>query len=88
MTQYGALGFQSIEVLIENNFGNPPSQGDLQQWEQSANLLTVPVLGDGSQTTWSPYEVDYYIPTIVHIGADMTILSVDEMISDPGVFIP
>ena len=31
MTQYGALGFQSIEVLIENNFGNPPCQGDLQQ---------------------------------------------------------
>ena len=88
MNHYGDQGFQSIEVLIENNFGNAPSQGDLQQWAQLANLQTVPVLSDGSYSTWPAYEVDYYIPTIVHIGPDMSILSIDEAISDPGVFLP
>lgn len=88
MVQYGDQGFQSIEVLIENNFGNAPSQSDLQQWAQSASLQTVPVLADSSYANWSQYEKDYYIPTIVHLGPDMTVLSVDEMISDPGVFLP
>ena len=88
MIQFGDRGFQSIEILIENNFGSTPTQSDLQQWAQSAGLQTVPVLADNNYATWSPYEVDYYIPTIVHFGPDMTVLSIDEGISNPGVFLP
>ena len=49
-------------------------------------MENIPVLADASQI-WVQFEQDFYIPTIVHIGPDMTILSVDEGISDPGQFI-
>ena len=51
-------------------------------------MLTVP---RGYQ--WFPYglyfryEADRYIPTFVHLGPDMTVLSVDEAVSDPGEFL-
>ena len=88
MNQYGAQGFQSIDVLIENSYGQTPSESDLQQWAQAAGMQTVPVLSDAGYTNWAQYEVDFYIPTIIHLGPDMTVLSVDEGISDPGYFIP
>ena len=50
-------------------------------------METIPVLADASKAVWSQFEVDFYIPTIVHLAPDMTVLSVDEMISDPGQFI-
>ena len=53
-----------------------------------ASLETVPVLADAGYSVWATYEVDFYIPTIIHLGPDMTVLSVDEMISNPGTFIP
>ena len=45
------------------------------------------MLSDTSKSVWIEFEQDFYIPTIVHLGPDMTVLSVDEMISDPGQFI-
>ena len=87
MNQYGDRGFQAIDVLIENSSGNTPSQEDLARWAQAAGMQTVPVLADSSYATWAQYEVDFYIPTIIHLGPDMTVLSVDQAISDPGQFI-
>ncbi len=88
MAAYESDGFQSIEVLIENNYGSAPSQAELGQWANTAGLQTVPVLNDGAYTNWVQYEKDFYIPTTVFIGPDMTVLSVDEGISNPGYFIP
>ncbi len=88
MTEYGADGFQAIDILIENNYGSAPSQSELGQWASAAGMQTVPVLSDGNYTNWAQYEQDFYIPTIVHIGPDMTVLAVDEWITDPGYFIP
>ena len=56
-------------------------------WADAGGMETVPVLSDASQTVWAEFEQDFYIPTIVHLGPDMTVLSVDEMITDPGQFI-
>ncbi len=50
-------------------------------------METIPVLSDASQSVWIEYEHDFYIPTIVHLGPDMTVLSVDEGVTDPGGFI-
>ncbi len=86
MTQYGASGFQAIDVLIEDNYGNSPSQSE--QWAVMAGMQTVAVLADSNYATWSQYEQDFYIPTIVHLGPDMTVLSIDQGITDPGYFIP
>lgn len=35
---------------------------------------------------WPFFERDWGIPTIAHLGPDMTVLSVDEGISDPRRF--
>ena len=45
------------------------------QWADNAGMETVPVLSDSSQSVWISYEHDFYIPTVVHLGPDMTVLS-------------
>ena len=50
-------------------------------------MSTIPVLDNAAQDVWVYYERDFGIPTIVHIGPDMTVLSVDEGISSPAGFI-
>ncbi|MBN1334510.1 MAG: hypothetical protein JXB39_00960 [Deltaproteobacteria bacterium] len=66
---------------------------DLGEWADENDLVTVPVLQVPSGYQWFPtglyyrYEADMYIPTFVHIGPDMTFLSVDEGITDPGAFL-
>ncbi len=75
--EYGPMGFQAIEVLIEDQGGNAPDQADLQSWASSFGLTTVPVLSDASQTAWPAFETDWGIPTVVHIGPDMKVLEVD-----------
>ena len=72
--------------MTENNSGSVPSQEDLQQWADAGEMETVPVLAD-APGIWVQFEQDFYIPTIVHLGPDMTVLSIDEGISDPGMFI-
>ncbi len=77
-------------MLSENNSGQPPSQQNLQQWEQQYGMSSIPVLGLTSQDTdeWSDlayiYEADLYIPTMYHLGPDMTVLGADTGSSDPG----
>ena len=85
--EYSADGFQAIEILIQDQGSNPPDTADLQDWASDFDLETVPVLDDGEYAVWPYYELDWGIPTVVHIGPDMTVLSVDEYIYDPGTFI-
>jgi thiol-disulfide isomerase/thioredoxin len=86
--RYAADGFQMIEVLIEDVQGNNPDSSDLQTWESTYRMETVPVLDEGAQNTWPTFEVDYGIPTLVHLGPDMSVLSIDEGETDPGRYIP
>lgn len=80
-------GFQAIEIITENNYGSAPSQDELQDWADAGEMETIPVLSDTSQSVWIEFEQDFYIPTIVHLGPDMTVLSVDEAITSPSQFI-
>ena len=50
-------------------------------------MTTVPVLGDGNYIAWPYYEADWYIPTVVHLGPNMEVLSVDQGITDPSPFL-
>jgi hypothetical protein len=77
-------GFQLIDILSENLNEGPPSQQDLQQWANWAGMSTIPVLSDPSSNATFVFEWDGYIPTTVHIGPDMTVLSVDQSIHNPG----
>lgn len=75
--RYGPEGFQGIEVLIEDTSSNVPDGRDLETWSDTYGLESVPVLSDGEYVAWPYYEVDWYIPTVVHIGPDMKVLAVD-----------
>ncbi len=65
----------------------PASQSQLQQWESDAQMLTIPVLDAHSFSDWGAYEIDFATPSITHIGPDMRILSIDEGIEDPSIFL-
>jgi hypothetical protein len=85
---YADEGFQAIELLANNMMGAVPSEADLADWATTAGMKTVPVLADDDlQSTWFGFEVDGSIPTYIHIGPDMTVLSVDEGASDPSPFL-
>lgn len=85
--RYEGDGFQMIEILIEDSGGSDPDSSDLGQWESWFKLKTVPVLDDGKKKVWPTYESDWGIPTLVHLGPDMEVLSVDQYVTDPGQFI-
>jgi thiol-disulfide isomerase/thioredoxin len=82
--EYGPSGFQMIEVLIEDTSGNNLDQAELMLWDSNFGLDTVPVLDDDRYRTWVEFEQDWAIPTVVHIGPGMEVLSVDEGIHDPA----
>jgi len=73
--------------MIQDVSGGSPNQSALSQWEQAGNMTTVPVLGDGNYIAWPYYEADWYIPTVVHLGPNMEVLSVDQGITDPSPFL-
>ncbi len=85
--EYAESGFQAIEILIEDEGYNPPDQQDLLDWEAMGGMTTIPVLSDAEQTIWPVYELDWGIPTIIHLGPDMTVLSADAYVDDPGQFL-
>ena len=56
-------------------------------------MTNIPVLGLTAQDSdeWSDlayvYEADLYIPTVYHIGPDMTVLGADTGNADPGSYL-
>ena len=79
-----------ISIILENSSGSQPSQTELGQWASNAGMETIPVLQNRTSSDYEPwisFESDWYIPTIVHIGPDMTVLSMDQNVSDPGQFL-
>ena len=82
--EFGEQGFQMIEVLIENASGGQASQADMQTWASDYGMTTVPVFEDSAYQLWPYMERDWGIPTIVHIGPGMEVLSVDGREGSPA----
>jgi len=85
--EYGPAGFQAIEILIEDSRQNQPDVDDVARWAEDHGLLTVPALADEEYANWQPFELDWGIPSISYIGPDMTVLSTDGNITNPGRFV-
>ena len=79
---YSDRGFQFVTVLLENKYGEPPSEYDIDSWVSDHNITTAPVLEasrekmldaqDGSVDI--PGETGYLLaafPTYIYIGKDM-----------------
>ncbi len=77
---------QILEILIEDDYGDPPDQGVLEDWADHGEFTSVAALADGDYSVWPYFEADWGIPSTTHIGPDGTVLSVDEYVTDPGQF--
>ena len=79
---YADQGFKFVTVLLENEFGEPPSDRDINLWVTRHNVTTAPVLQasrelmidpqDGSVD--EPGETGYLLaafPTYIYIGRDL-----------------
>ncbi len=80
---YRDYGYQLVIVLTQNNQTQLPTQEDVQAF---AHLLLgedadqVPVLASVDETIFGMhawFEKDFHEPTLVHIGAQLNVLSVD-----------
>ena len=77
-----------MEIMVENNnFGSSEvSTSDLQNWAERSNMQGIPILNGSEGSIWSQYERDDGLPSVVHLDAQMRILSVDEEVYDPSTF--
>ncbi|MAA79248.1 MAG: hypothetical protein CL916_08300 [Deltaproteobacteria bacterium] len=66
---------------------SPAGQDALQQWASDAGMESIPVLDAHNFSSWGAFEIDFGTPSITHIAPDMTILSIDEDIRDPSLFL-
>ena len=82
---YSSLGFQYLEILIEDRSGSSVDSAELNQWASSYSLSTVPVLDDSSKAELVFYEQNWGYPTIVHLEAGtMSVLSIDSGQTNPA----
>ena len=94
--EYRDAGVQFIEVLYQDNDGNPPDQAFLAQWAEDYGYVDVPVLGADSYILEDGYDfdnpmftldLDGYIPSMWQVDTSMTVVSADEANHDPGTFV-
>ncbi|MFT5680907.1 MAG: hypothetical protein ACI8RZ_001813 [Myxococcota bacterium] len=76
-------GLQIIELLIGDETGNSISGIEQVEWASQYAFSAIPVLDEDNRTNWRSFEHDNHTPTIVHIDGEMTILSVDENVTNP-----
>ena len=87
---YRVEGLQIIEMITENNQGQPPDIEFVQEWADEYGMTDIPVLQGPRATSWESeimlWDTNMAIPSVWHISPEGVILSADEHITDPGVF--
>ena len=79
--------FQYIELMTGNELEAPASgQQALMDWASAYGLDNIPVLDAHRFADWSVFERDFGTPSIIHIDSDMRVVSIDEGVLDPTVF--
>ena len=79
---YADQGFEFVTVLLENKYGEPPSEYDIDQWVNDHNITSAPVLEASREkmidaqngTVVEPGVTGYLLnayPTYIYIGKDM-----------------
>jgi len=89
---YRDRGFQYITALTAA-WSAPPTLEELQSFSEEFELADVPALTVPVQDQQYPesetyrYERDLGVQTVVHLAPDLSVLSSDEYIFDPGEFL-
>ena len=78
---YRDYGYELIVVLTQNSAEELPTEDDVNAVSAMLGLLNSPVLASddeslGSFHSW--FEKDFHEPTLVHIGPELNVLSVDK----------
>ena len=81
---YWEHGLQVINLLIADADGNSISGFEQVDWASQYAFSAIPVLDDDNLTVWRSFEHDNNTPTIVHLGSQMEVLSVDDGVTDPA----
>lgn len=76
---YEPLGFMVIELVAEDETGDPPEVADLESWADRYGL-GFPVLADGEWKIGARYEQDGAIPSLTLVAPGGVIVSVDNEI--------
>jgi hypothetical protein len=77
---YRDYGYELIVVLTQNNETELPTKDDVAAVSAMLGFVHSPVLASNDETTssfHSWFEKDFHEPTLVHIGPDLNVLSVD-----------
>ena len=77
---YRDYGYELIVILTQNNSTELPTTEDVAAVSAMLGFLNNPVLASNDETigsfhSW--FEKDFHEPTLVHIGPDLKVLSVD-----------
>jgi hypothetical protein len=77
---YRDYGYELIVILTQNNDTELPTKDDVAAVASMLGFLNSPVLASNDETinsfhSW--FEKDFHEPTLVHIGPDLKVLSVD-----------
>lgn len=88
---------QFIELISQDDYGNPPDQAFLEQWHSDYGFTDIPVLAlpevDRTSTETMNahlsmmFDRDGYIPSIWQVDTKGTIVSADVGNSDPSSFV-
>jgi hypothetical protein len=78
---YRDYGYELIVVLTQNNDTALPTKEDVSSVATMMGFLDLPVLASNDETigsfhSW--FEKDFHEPTLVHIGPELNVLSVDK----------
>jgi len=83
---YADRGFEFVTVLLENKYGDPPSEFDVDGWVNEHNVTTAPILQGSKEMMIDPQDgsvpepgVSGYLlaayPTYIYVGRDLKFYS-------------
>ena len=82
---------QFIEIITQDNSGNPPSQAFLQSWASDYGFTDIPVLGTETPTTYDhvsfTLDRDGYIPSIWQLNSSLEVVHADGGNHNPGSYL-
>jgi thiol-disulfide isomerase/thioredoxin len=84
-------GVQIIEIITQDNYGDPPSQDFLYEWAYEYGFTDIPVLGAGAATSYDHVSMildrDGYIPSVWQLNSDLEVVHADGGNHNPGSYL-